>query len=453
VRHWLSAGAAALWVSIALAGAAAGQAGGRDGEDMVIAVGGDMIGPYKSFATVDNPEFQEIRRIISQSDAAFANQEGAVFDLAEFTGWPAAENGGGTPLTPRKVSAEVRQLGVRLVSLANNHATDWGTEGLLLTRRALDEIGIVHAGSGLNEATASDPAYLETPRGTIGLVATASTFLKTSTPSDETRDRRGRLLRARPGISVLRADMAMRANAEEIAALDAMALRRGEKAAGNRVRIGSQAFVKANGLGASYSVNEGDRTRLVRAVRTAADRSRLAIFTIHAHETAVARGTGGAGAVPPGEFPVPADFLPPLFHEAIDAGADLVVRHGPHVLNGIEIYKGRPIFYSLGSLFFDFDGERSYAPPGSAVAVRFGDQWFESAVATVRYRGQRAVEIKLYPVMIEVSKQPSGGLPMRARGEDARRILGRIRQMSLPYGTRVEIEGDIGTIRIAAQDQ
>ena len=49
---------------------------------------------------------------------------------------------------------------------------------------------------------------------------------------------------------------------------------------------------------------------------------------------------------------VPADFLPLLFHKAIDAGADVVIRHGPHELNGIEIYKGKPIFYSLGSLFF-----------------------------------------------------------------------------------------------------
>jgi poly-gamma-glutamate capsule biosynthesis protein CapA/YwtB (metallophosphatase superfamily) len=41
--------------------------------------------------------------------------------------------------------------------------------------------------------------------------------------------------------------------------------------------------------------------------------------------------------------PQPADFEPALFHAAIDAGADAVVRTGPHVLNGIEIYKGKPM--------------------------------------------------------------------------------------------------------------
>jgi len=448
VTHWL-AGAAALF-SIGISGTAGAQPNKADaGEEMVIAVGGDMIGPYKSFASVDKAEFEEIRRILGDSDAAFANQEGSVFDLAEFTGWPAAENGGGTPLVPRKVAAEVRQLGVGLVSVANNHATDWGTDGLVLTRKALDELKFVHAGSGTNEATASEPAYLPTSKGVVGLVATASSFLTTSLPSDERRDRRGRLLRARPGISVLRATSAFRASPEEIETLKSIAARRGESAPGDRVRLGNQEFAPAETLGLTYKTDRRDRERIIASVGKAAGNSRVAIFTIHAHETDAGRGSGGSGGVPAGELPVPGDFLPPLFHDAIDAGADLVVRHGPHVLNGIEIYKGRPIFYSLGSLFFDFDGERSYAPPGSTVALKFGDQWFESAVAAVRYRGERATEIRLYPVMIEVSKEASGGLPMRARGTDATRILERIRDMSQPYGTRVEIDGDQAIIRVA----
>lgn len=39
----------------------------------------------------------------------------------------------------------------------------------------------------------------------------------------------------------------------------------------------------------------------------------------------------------------------------IDASADVVVGHGPHVLRGIEVYKGRPIFYSLANFIFEND--------------------------------------------------------------------------------------------------
>ena len=42
-----------------------------------------------------------------------------------------------------------------------------------------------------------------------------------------------------------------------------------------------------------------------------------------------------------------------LAHDFIDAGADMIVGSHPHVVEGIEIYKGKPIFYSLGNLVFD----------------------------------------------------------------------------------------------------
>src|SRR5206468_3121534 len=51
----------------------------------------------------------------------------------------------------------------------------------------------------------------------------------------------------------------------------------------------------------------------------------------------------------------PPDFLVELAHDAIDNGADAFVGHGPHVLRGIEIYKGKPIFYDLAEFFREWD--------------------------------------------------------------------------------------------------
>ena len=51
----------------------------------------------------------------------------------------------------------------------------------------------------------------------------------------------------------------------------------------------------------------------------------------------------------------PPDFLIELAHKSIDSGADAFVGHGPHLLRGIEIYKGKPIFYDLGEFFREWD--------------------------------------------------------------------------------------------------
>ena len=61
-----------------------------------------------------------------------------------------------------------------------------------------------------------------------------------------------------------------------------------------------------------------------------------------------------------------------------------MVRTGPHVLGGIEIYKGKPIFYSLGSLFFDFHGKRSYTTP-TGQTMRFPDAWYQTVIPMTRY--------------------------------------------------------------------
>ena len=56
----------------------------------------------------------------------------------------------------------------------------------------------------------------------------------------------------------------------------------------------------------------------------------------------------------------PAPFQRELVYKLIDAGADIIVGHHPHVPQGWEIYRGKPIFYSLGNFnFWQFDRETS----------------------------------------------------------------------------------------------
>ena len=84
---------------------------------------------------------------------------------------------GGTYMTTEPHLLEDRKwLGVNLVSCANNHASDYGEEGILATISYLDAAGIPHAGTGRNLREARSPAYLDTPRGRVALIAATYTF-------------------------------------------------------------------------------------------------------------------------------------------------------------------------------------------------------------------------------------------------------------------------------------
>src|ERR671929_61116 len=50
--------------------------------------------------------------------------------------------------------------------------------------------------------------------------------------------------------------------------------------------------------------------------------------------------------------PAHLQYMTDIAHAAIDAGADLVIGHGPHSSLPVEVYKGKPIFYGLGSFSF-----------------------------------------------------------------------------------------------------
>ncbi len=113
------------------------------------------------------------------------------------------------------------------------------------------------------------------------------------------------------------------------------------------------------------------------------------------------------------------DALPrALARYAIDCGADLVVGHHPHVLQGIELYGGRPIVYSLGNFVFR-------APwPGNRL----------SAAMQLRTRGGSWREIVLHPVTIDAR-----GVPRAASESDLPEIIGRIRRLSEQLGTDCEV--------------
>ena len=426
-------------------------------DGFTFAAGGDLLGPYHTLEGLNDSAFTKgVAPLFKNADVGFANQEGSLFDLATFSGWAAAENGGGTPLAPAVVARDLKAIGITMVSKANNHATDGGDTGLLATLESLKAAGIAFAGGGRSEAEARAPGYVETAKGMAAVVSTASTFPPMSAPGSP-GEYRGHSRKARPGISVLHAEEIQLVSADDVSTLRRIAYGPHDShAGGTEVRVGDQIFRASDRRGFTWEMNARDEAAILASVREARGKAKFVLFTIHAHETA------GPVTDPGREVPVersdeaqspndprPADFEPALFHAAIGAGADAVVRTGPHLLNGIEIYKGKPIFYSLGSLYFDFGAQRSVIV-STGQTIFMPSEWWETVIPVATYRGGRVSEIKLYPMVLESSTAPSSGAPHPANAEQARRILERLKTLSAPFGTAISIENNIGVIRTPA---
>ena len=434
--------------------AAPALAAGTVADGFTFAAGGDMIGPYHDFPKPQDAGFTQVIALFRGADLGFANQEGSIFDLKSFRGYPAAENGGGYPLQPSSFARDLKSMGISLVSKANNHATDWGSDGLAATLGWLAAAGVTQAGAGEGLEAARAPAYLDTVKGRVALVDTASTFPPMAVAGPAVA-RFGMNSRPRAGISTLHVQEVGYVTPEQFRQLRRIAGSLDFAGKPGEVRLGDQVFRAAAKTGTAWEMNKDDESAIVNSVKAARAHANFVLFSIHAHQTAGDSDAGGAPYEPmvlhwaneaaSAEDPRPANFEPVLFHEAIDAGADAVVRTGPHVLGGIEIYKGKPIFYSLGSLFFDFRGKRSYTGPTGQV-INFPDGYFETVIPVTRYSKGKVDEIRLYPMAIQ-SGGPMGGMPHPAAAEEARRILEGLAKMSAAYGTKIRIENGVGIIR------
>lgn len=431
-----------------------------------LAAVGDLIlnQPESNLA---DPRFQAAIRVIRRADAGFGNFEGSAFNIRTFKGYPAAENGGAWLIDSPLVPADIKRMGIDLVSRANNHATDWGLQGMEATDRLLTKAGVVYAGSGYDLSAAQAAHFLSTPEGRVGIVSIASSF----TPMSRAMDPLG-AAPARPGIDGLRTtasivlpqnlfDRARSLYRQIYSQLPKAEQEQTPKSKNpNEVKLFGTRFSMGKRVGISFKMNETDVKGILNAIRQGKENSDFAIATIHTHE--------------PGNWSdVPPDFLPKLAHEAIDAGADEFIGHGPHQLRGIEIYKGKPIFYSLGNFFFQSSME---SPVGmdeyeewrlnpttttdeeqnAALDKKWftGRRWYESVIAVSRFENGKVAEIRLYPVKLGAMRRAADrGIPKLAAPTEAHRILARLQRLSAPYGTKIVIQGTIGIIRPSANEE
>lgn len=110
----------------------------------------------------------------------------------------------------------------------------------------------------------------------------------------------------------------------------------------------------------------------------------------------------------------PSETQKKIAHQLVDWGADMVLGHHPHVLQGIEMYKNRPIAYSLGNFIFD----------------QRGNGTDESIILVCNYRGKEISSVQIVPL-----DRFGSYFPRVAEGKAKQDILERLRKISLPLNT------------------
>lgn len=116
--------------------------------------------------------FASVQPILRQADVVFGNLEGPLTDAGQVA--PDKRYVFKSP--PSKVAPALAAAGFTVVSLANNHTMDYGVEGLKQTMAALDEVGIQHAGAGIDLQEARRPALIKSGDYTLGFLAYSLTF-------------------------------------------------------------------------------------------------------------------------------------------------------------------------------------------------------------------------------------------------------------------------------------
>jgi hypothetical protein len=114
---------------------------------------------------------------------------------------------------------------------------------------------------------------------------------------------------------------------------------------------------------------------------------------------------------------------------AIDAGADIVIAHHPHLLDGVQSYHGGLICYSLGNLVFS----------------GFGGETAETMLVRAKV-SEDGIDAQLIPVV-----DSGSGVPSLAHGSQAESILARVRSFSSALDTNVKIADGKGYVHIKRQ--
>jgi len=358
------------------------------------------------------------------------------------------ETAGGTPRRPyatADAAETLHRLGINLVSLANNHASDYDASGLLDTWRILGAHGVHHGGSGENLEAARAPVLVGTAPRRIAMIAVSTSASAAS-----------RAAASWAGVNPLRFTVDVTVDSPTFDTLKNSAIAESSGPVtlmlhGTPIKRGPRTVV-------DLVVDADDERQILEEIAKARDSADVVIVSLHAHE-------------PRNDSDEPAAFVRRFARSAIDAGAALVVGHGPHRLRGIEVHGRGAILYSVGNFIFQDEGLDPGAVDmydagidlyGMAMGVldarvprkppTFDEAvWWESVIARATFDQGGLIALQLIPLDLGAGL-PKGqrGVPRFASADRAEIIVNRLSRLSAPFATRVVAAGGVVSVDFTA---
>jgi poly-gamma-glutamate synthesis protein (capsule biosynthesis protein) len=427
---------------------------------MTLVALGDCIMSQRLSAQSD-ARFLKLAEIIRSADCAWANCEGPIVDIAK--AYPEYRPGDLNVYCQPWSADDLKWLGVDCVGLANNHTRDYGYTGLFSTIESLERVGVGYAGAGKDLDDAARPRYVDTPAGRVGQVNFASWFSRGTHAAPSHPHMNGR-----PGLNPLRVEGVLqipRAYYEAVQNIgddfleffDFDLPEEERQAMKKAIVFGNKAFELADSTGYYGKIDEADLKRITSAIAVARRNARIVIASNHEHIGADKQNA-------------PMKFLETTARACIDAGADVFVGTGPHRLWGIEIYKGKPVFYSLGNFIMqsgsvEFPPE-NYMEMGFAADTRDpsvleekvngayfnNDEYWRGVVPVMTFENENELkEILLYPIVLGKDEpMHRQGTPRLAAAGEGKAIIDKLAKLSQRFNTTIvfrERQG-IGVIRL-----
>lgn len=404
--------------------------------------------------------FCEVSNHLCRADVRYLNLE-TTLHRGEY--YANQFSGGSYLRTDPETLEDVKAYGFNMLSFANNHSMDFDRGGLMATKKYVDEAGIVNAGAGANLDEAAAPAYLDTPNGRVALIGVVSTM---GTPLggrySAMAGKQSRRYSGRPGVNGLRIADHLEVTQEQLEVIRQISQLSKINAQKDIERAEGYFPPLPDGTAVlkELEFRQGDTTRYVthphpedmarveKAIYEAQMQSDYILVTIHSHELSGDKKE------------TPADFLVEFAHRCIDAGAHAVIGHGPHLLRPVEIYKNRPIFYSLGNFVIHnecipYAPEEMFERQGMTSDATMRELFCDRSAGYTRglMRDRRMLEsvipyfemedgvlttLELMPIELQFDKPVwRSGNP---RFSNQHGIIERLAEMSAPYGTKISVD-------------